>query len=103
MNAPNGKIIGRRLREARRAARLTQDEVARRLPVRRQAVSAWERGVSLPKLAWLYELLLLYDVSADTILIGLKVEDVPAVLQEVLRRRQGRPGPTSELSARPPG
>jgi transcriptional regulator with XRE-family HTH domain len=41
--------FGRQLRDARRAARMTQAQLAKRLRVGQQAVSSWERGTSRPE------------------------------------------------------
>ena len=39
--------VGKHIRQLRMAKKLTQEELAEKLHVTRQAVSAWERGVSL--------------------------------------------------------
>ena len=50
---------------ARKAAGLTQADVAARLDVSRQAVSRWESGQSKPSTEKLLELAKIYDVSLD--------------------------------------
>ena len=51
--------------QARKAARLTQADVAARLDVSRQAVSRWESGQSKPSTEKLLALAKIYDVSLD--------------------------------------
>ena len=54
-----------KLTQARKAAGLTQADVAARLDVSRQAVSRWESGQSKPSTEKLLELANIYDVSLD--------------------------------------
>lgn len=54
--------LSKRIAEARKAAGLTQTEVARRLGIRPQSVQAWESGVSAPRARRLSELAQVLDV-----------------------------------------
>lgn len=60
--------IGRYLAELRKYYNLTQDELAQRLLVTRQAVSKWETGISLPDIEFLVRLSELYSISINDIL-----------------------------------
>ncbi len=57
-----------KLYELRRAAGLSQEELAEKLSVSRQAVSKWENGAAQPELSKLVELSRLYGVSVDELL-----------------------------------
>ncbi len=57
-----------KLYELRRAAGLSQEELAEKLSVSRQAVSKWENGAAQPELSKLVELSRLYGVSVDVLL-----------------------------------
>ena len=57
--------LDEKLTQARKAAGLTQADVAARLDVSRQAVSRWEGGQSKPSTERLLELARIYDVSLD--------------------------------------
>ena len=72
MNKQLARDIADRLRSARIAARLTQEEVALDFLLSRQAVSSWERGQSLPSATQLYEIGILYGVSLDYLLYGIR-------------------------------
>ena len=61
-----------RLAELRRAHNLSQEELAERLGVSRQAVSKWERAESSPDTDNLIALARLYSTSLD-VLLGLQV------------------------------
>lgn len=54
--------LSKRIAEARKAAGLTQTEVARRLGIRPQSVQAWESGVSAPRARRLTELARVLEV-----------------------------------------
>lgn len=60
--------IGNKICTLRRDAGLSQEELAEKLYVTRQAVSKWERGRSMPAIDILYELTGLFDVSLDFLL-----------------------------------
>ena len=70
--------LGEKLTQARKAAGLTQADVAAKLNVSRQAVSRWESGQSKPSTGRLLALGELYGVSIDQLLNTENVE-VPAV------------------------
>lgn len=57
--------LDEKLTQARKAAGLTQADIAARLSVSRQAVSRWEGGQSKPSTEKLLELAKIYDVSLD--------------------------------------
>ena len=78
-----------RLAELRRAHNLSQEELAERLGVSRQAVSKWERAESSPDTDNLVALAKLYGTSLD-VLLGLQLppaaplpEDAPPVEVEI--------------------
>ncbi len=60
--------IGLNLRRLRIENGLTQDMVAEKLFVSRQAVSSWEQGNSLPTIDSCLLLLEVYDTDLDTLL-----------------------------------
>ena len=62
--------LGKNIRSCREAAGLTQSELADRLFVSFQAVSAWERGQSIPDLENAVRLSRLFDVSVDSLIRG---------------------------------
>ena len=62
------KALGEVLREHRIRCRMTQEFVAERLGVSRQAVSKWENGSSDPSMSNLMALAKLYGVSVEEIL-----------------------------------
>jgi len=64
----NGVTIGKYLSELRKYYKVTQDELATRLGVTRQAVSKWETGVTLPDIELLLKLSELYGISINDIL-----------------------------------
>ena len=60
--------LGEKLTQARKAAGLTQADVAAKLNVSRQAVSRWETGETVPNTETLKLLSALFDVSINTLL-----------------------------------
>lgn len=73
MEADFKTSIGAKMREARTAARMTQDDVAMELRRSRQAISSWEAGRTAPSLEEFRDLTALYGVSADHMLCGVNV------------------------------
>ena len=78
------KVIGERLRCLRTKKGLTQDEVADAVYVSRQAVSGWEKGLTLPSISSCILLLDLYDTDLDELLCLKKKNDSSLLLQEIL-------------------
>lgn len=67
-NAVVLKSLGEVLKEYRLRCQMTQEFVAERLGVSRQAVSKWENGTSDPSTSNLLALAKLYGVSAEELL-----------------------------------
>lgn len=61
---------GKFIKELREKHKLTQQELADIIPVTREAVSKWERGISLPDSDCLVKLSTLFKVSINEILDG---------------------------------
>lgn len=70
--ASEPRRMGSRISACRQNRNMTQEELAGRLGITPQALSKWERGVSLPDISMLAELSRLLEVSADY-LLGLKL------------------------------
>lgn len=68
--------LGTNLADMRKRKGLSQEALAEKLGVSRQAVSKWERGESSPDTDTLIELSRLYGVSLD-VLVGNRQEDTP--------------------------
>ena len=73
--------IGANLMKYRKAAGITQMELADKMGISFQAVSNWERGVSCPDIARLAELSELYGVSIDEILGNKRAAKIATKLQ----------------------
>lgn len=58
------------IREIREENHLTQEEMAARLHVTRQAVSNWENGKNLPDIEMLMEISLTFQISLDRLIFG---------------------------------
>lgn len=63
--------IAQRLADLRRRKGISQEELARRLGLSRQAISKWERAESSPDTDNLIALSRLYEVSLDELLLSL--------------------------------
>ena len=66
--------IANRLYEYRKNAGLSQDQLADRIGVSRQAVSKWERGEASPDTDNLVALSEVYNVTQDELIKGKKTE-----------------------------
>ena len=69
--------IANRLAQLRREKGLSQEELASRLGVSRQAVSKWERAEASPDTGNLIALARLYDISLDALLLHGQVAQAP--------------------------
>lgn len=90
--------IGKGIAERRKQAGLSQEELARRLGLTRQAISRWESGAALPTVDNLVELARVLEVSVDELLqltreekqAGLSAESVGLLLDEQAGRQEKR-------------
>ena len=62
--------IGKKLKKARVQSGLTQENVAEKINVSRQAISNWENEKSYPDIISVIELSNLYSISLDDLLKG---------------------------------
>lgn len=62
--------IGKKLKETRRKVDLSQEQVAEKLFVSRQAISNWENERSYPDIISIIKLSDLYEISLDELLKG---------------------------------
>ena len=67
--------IGERIAEERKKKGMTQEDMAEKLNLSRQAISKWESGSSFPDTENLLKLSLLFSVSVDYLLKGEMVEE----------------------------
>lgn len=65
---------GQKIFECRKKAGLTQEELAEKLGVTRQAVSKWESDSTFPETEKVLELCRLFSLSADELLLGKEPE-----------------------------
>lgn len=64
----NTNIISRYLQFLRKSHNYTQNDLAKRLDISRQAISKWETGTAIPDLEVLLKISKLYDVTINDIL-----------------------------------
>lgn len=70
-------MINMNLQTLRKARGLTQEEVAEKTGVSRQAVAKWENGESLPDISNCTALARLYNISLDTLVNGEPTDGLP--------------------------
>ena len=64
----NMNMISKYLRFLRKGHNYTQDDLAKKLNISRQAVSKWETGTAIPDLEVLLKISKLYDITINDIL-----------------------------------
>ena len=77
--------IGNKIRDLRKAKKLTQEELSEKLGVSAQAVSKWETGISLPDIAMLLPLCEVLGVGVDGLLGGNRKNEFEEKFQQALR------------------
>ncbi len=75
--------FGEKLKHLRTQANLTQQQVANRINITRQAIAKWEQGVGLPDIDNLKKISSLFNVSIDEML-DYKIEDINVTLNETI-------------------
>ena len=85
--------LGNKLAEARRAKNLTQEQLAEKLDVTRQAVSRWESDAAYPETDKIVRMAQILEVSCDYLLQdGVDDKGTPAApaVTRLLRQAQGK-------------
>ena len=80
------QAFGRRLKELRKAKGWTQKELANRLAIRYSHLNKYESGMHAPPFEKLIQLADIFDVSLDSLLKGLPIENEP-IRNELLHKR----------------
>lgn len=62
--------FGEQFRKIRKERGLTQEQVASKLNISRQAISNWENNKNLPDLEMVVELSVAFDLSLDQLILG---------------------------------
>lgn len=63
-------VVNTSIKDLRKKKNMTQDELAEKLSVTRQAVSNWENGKTQPDVETLTQLAEVFDVSVERIIYG---------------------------------
>ena len=71
----NQESIGKFIQEQRKLKKLTQEELAEKLGITKNAVSKWERGLCLMDMSLLKPLSEILEVSVNDILAGEIIEN----------------------------
>lgn len=85
--------LGNKLAEARRAKNLTQEQLAERLDVTRQAVSRWESDTAYPETDKIVRMAQILEVSCDYLLrdgVDEKGSPVNSPVTRLLKSAQGK-------------
>lgn len=85
--------LGNKLAEARKKQNLTQEQLAERLGVTRQAVSRWESGTAYPETDKIVRMAQILEVSCDYLLQdGVAETGKPAIspVTRLLKQAQGK-------------
>lgn len=75
-------LLAQRFAQLRKEAGFSQEELAAKLGISRQAVSKWERGESSPDTDNLIALAKLYGVSLDALLLSENAPEVQETAQD---------------------
>ena len=71
----NAQKIGKFIKKLREEKSLSQYELAEAIPIGREAVSKWERGIALPDYPSLLRLCEIFNVTSNELLYGEKINN----------------------------
>lgn len=89
--------FGEKLQNLRKRAGMSQDVLAERLEVSRQAVSKWERDEAMPETEKVVRIARLFGVSLDELLMDKQEAPEPQPRYEPPRCQMHRPSPEARL------
>lgn len=79
--------LGERIRTYRQMQGLSQDELAEKLNVSRQAITKWENDNGVPDIDNLIALSKFMGITLDELVMGEREENVPVITREATDRR----------------
>ena len=71
----NQEKIGKFIAEKRKEKKLTQEQLAEKLNITKNAVSKWERGLNLPDVSIMQDLCKILNITLNELSIGEKILD----------------------------
>lgn len=71
----NQEKIGKFIAERRKEEKLTQEKLAEKLNISKNAVSKWERGLNLPDVSIMLDLCKILNITLNELFIGEKILD----------------------------
>lgn len=83
-------ILSDRLQELRKTHQFSQEQLAEKLDVSRQAVSKWESGQANPDINNIIKLSKLYKVTTDYILLGKEAESQIIYKEKIVYKEKKR-------------
>lgn len=86
--------IGKQIRNLRRAAEMTQEQLAEKLGISFQAISKWENNISMPDVIMIPELARVFGVSTDIIFsydLQAVEEDIETYVDKAYKLRERNP------------
>ncbi len=84
--------IGEKIREYRKKAGLTQEELARKLDITRSMIGQFERSDKPPKLETIARIANALGVDISDLLGGYASFDAPEAYEQEMQRRRDQPG-----------
>ena len=82
-NDETGITLGEKLKSARKRVGLTQEQLAEKLLVSRQAITKWEAGKGMPDIENLKRISKLLDISIDYLLDSGENIDLSVMREEI--------------------
>lgn len=71
----NQEKIGKFIAEKRKEKKLTQEQLAEKLSISKNAVSKWERGLNLPDVSIMQDLCKILNITLNELFVGEKILD----------------------------
>lgn len=71
----NQEKIGKFIAKKRKDRKLTQEQLAEKLNISKNAVSKWERGLNLPDVSIMQDLCKILNITLNELFIGEKISD----------------------------
>ena len=93
-------VLGERLRDARKAKNLSQEELAKQLFISRSALAKWETGQSMPDIRMLKQLAHVLDVSLEYLASDDVVQPDAPVIPGFIRQVHFASPPTARQTVR---